>query len=98
MSNYAQVSQPLEAGFKRLDMVAVWFCTADQIHNPVNWPGVISSRPGSNFWWKDGEPYDPETADMTALELAEARFEFEDDADERQQMEAMDLLYNRPNE
>ena len=73
-------------------LVSVRFCTTEQIQNPASWPGVISSRPGSNFWWCDGEPYDPETAEMTLRELDDVRFEFEDEADERRQMEASDEL------
>ena len=75
------MSEP-EAGFSPRGSVVVYVCTADDICNPISWPGVISAGPpGTNFWWKDGRLYDPETDGLTRRELEEMRFEFRDEAE-----------------
>lgn len=82
-----RIPEPV-AGFWRPGMASIHVCSEDQIHNPIHWECVISSGPpGSNFLWMNGELYDPETADLTIRELEEVRFEFEGEADERQEME-----------
>ena len=78
----------LVARFWRPGMVSIRVCSEDQIHNPVNWEGVISAGPpGSNFLWMNGEFYDPETANLTVRELEDMRFEFEDERQDREAME-----------
>lgn len=76
------MSQP-EAGFSPRGSVIIYTCAAADIHNPANWPGVVSFPPGigNGLAMCDGRVIDYELEGFTQRDLDEMRFEFDDEAE-----------------
>ena len=53
--------------------LTICVCSAETVHNPAFWSGVISSDDRGRLW-RDGQLYDPEIDGLTMREIEELTY------------------------